>query len=444
MRSKAITWCFLSVLFCFLLIHGAWAETGEIFLFRIRPQIDSADLEREDGSLLIGAGPRRKQKAARIHIGPEGRTEDGEIWDLAQLLTEHTGSVLHAFWRVEVKHPATKTSRFRLIQDRGGRRDMERNATEGWNLWDVTDWMEDVLRPGEDFTFVLKGAKSSTSAELDIRRSWVYVSLRFEEAPSGLKMPRITDSLLLDTALSALQDGHWTLKQYQEIAGSLTRAQWPETGVPYYFGGHSEEKVLYHRFFPLQESRYYKPDRLYLCGFDCGSFLHWVEEKSEYLPHDSLSDILRHRASLFPLAGLPLQEWNQALLPGDILVFDHGTLHTGMYLGTPRMFGLTAEAAPELAEWLDAPMMIHCGEDPFCYDRFKAYIESQDFRMTTSPPDGGVTVSLLVPSSQDAPHVRTAPWGTEYGYFSVLDQTMTVFPLDSCVEMAWFRPLAQF
>ncbi len=113
----------------------------------------------------------------------------------------------------------------------------------------------------------------------------------------------------------------------------------------------------------------------------------------------------------------------------------------GMVLGTPRMFGLTAENAPEAAEWLDAPLMIHCGEDPFLYDRFKAYIEASDFRMQTTPPDGGVTVSLILPDLSGAPRIREAPWGKKYGYFEILGQTMTAFQLADCSEIAWFRPL---
>ena len=59
--------------------------------------------------------------------------------------------------------------------------------------------------------------------------------------------------------------------------------------------------------------------------------------------------------------------------------------------------------------------------------------------MTTSPPDGGVTVSLIGVSIDEAPHVRTAPWGKEYGYFEVMGQKMTLFPTDDCAETAWYR-----
>ncbi len=431
------------LLCCLFLFSSARCESGSLFLFRLRPQIDSADLDQEDGTVRIGT-VRRKIQAARLRLVPEGRSQEGNTWDLSRLLKDHSGSVLSAWWHLEVRDPETITTRFVLLPEGSGRKNRQLNATVGWNLWDLSPWVEEMLTSGEDFPFTLQGVKKSGSnaASLDLRRSWIYCTLRLENPPAGLEALQVTDSELLDIAFSALPEGHWALKRYQEVAGSLTRSLWPETGVPYYFGGHSEEKVL-HRYFPQQESKYYKADKLYLCGFDCGSFLHWVEEKAGYLPHDSLSTVLRHRASLFPLSGLTLGSWYQALIPGDLIAFNHGSLHVGMYLGTPRMYGLTAESAPELAEWLDSPLMIHCGEDPFCYDRFKAYIDTKDFRMTTSPPDGGVTVSLLVPDLSTAPHLREAPWGKQYGYFTVLDQPLTVFPLDDCTEFAWLHPVAE-
>lgn len=421
-----------------LLTAGKRAEAGQIRQFRVRPQTDSADLEREDGTVFIGS-LRGKQKTAQLRITPEGRTREGTALDLSGLLRERGGKVLRAWWRTEARN--ADAGGFLLWPEGNRLPSAVREGAEGWNLWDVTEWMGPVLEEGKDFSFRVQAADGSGSgADFDFRGSRIYVTLYLEEEDPGPEEDLITDSELLDIAFSALPADHWALRRYQEISGSLTRAKWPETGVPYYFGGHSEDKVL-HRFFPLQESRYYKSSRLYLCGFDCGSFLHWVEETGEYAAHEDLSEILKKRGGAFPLAGTDVREWRHALIPGDILVFNHGTYHAGMYLGTPAMYGLTEENAPDLKGWLDAPMMIHCGEDPFCYDRFRAYIEGQDWRMTTSPPDGGVTVSLIVPDFRDAPRVREAPWGKEYGYFSLLGQQMTAFSLSDCAETAWFRPV---
>ncbi len=430
-----------AVIFCLLIFSGARGEGG-LYLFRIRPQVEQADRETESGAFHLGTGRNGTQHTARLRVGTEGRTREGEEAELCSLLREYGGTVLEARWRVEFREPGTLLTRWKLVPEDGGQ-DLRLNATEGMNLWDLTDWVRAALEEGKEFSFTLGGAKKAgtNEAEADLSSGWIHVVLRLEKSPDGLEKFHVTDSELLDFAFAALPEGHWALQQYREVSGSLTRPLWPETGVPYYFGGHSEEKVMTRRFFPQQESVYYKKDRLYLCGFDCGSYLHWVEEKAGCSPHDSLSTLVRQRGELFPLKGRKLEEWCRVLDPGDLLIFQHGTMHVGMYIGTPRMLGLTAASAPELAEYLDLPMMLHCGEDPFCYDRFRAYIESRDFRLDTSPPDGGVTVSMLLPEKQDAPHLRETPWGKEYGYFSVLDQTMTVFDMSGVEEMAWYRPV---
>ncbi len=445
LKLRRIMLCCLAALFCLLLLPRARGEAGGLYLFRIRPHLLSADREPEDESVFIGTGRNGKQFTARLEIGVEGRSQEGETRDLSRLLREHGGTLLQARWRLELREPGALTTRFLLLPEDGTLPDLSCSAAAGWNNWDLTDWMRESLSSGKALSFELHGGKKAgtNKANLDVRQSWIYVFLRLENSPKDLEEYRVTDSALLDTALSALPEGHWALTQYREVSGSLTRPLWPETGAPYYFGGHSEEKVICRQFYPQQESSYYKKDRLYLCGFDCGGFLHWVEEKAGYLPHDSLSTLLRQRSALFPAADLPLEEWNRVLLPGDLIIFDHGTLHIGMYLGTPRMFGLSEENAPELSGRLDSPLMIHCGEDPFCHDRFKAYIESQDFRLNTSPPDGGVTVSLLVSAREEAPRQRTAPWDREYGYFTVLDQPLLIFPMEDVVETAWFRPVAE-
>ena len=419
---------------------GSAAGEERLVPFRIRPGIERADAELEDGTVFIGTS-RGRQQTAQLRLSTLGRSPEGNEYDLSRLLRENGGKVAHAFWRMEARESLTAAGQFGLWPEGGKAPSVAAPAAMGWNIWDVTAWMNPLLKEGEVFSIRLQQADGSRAdgAAFDIRRSWIYVTVSLPADHPAAKENILTDSELLDYALAALPQSHWALKQYQKVAGSLTMSRWPETGVPYYFGGHSAEKVL-HRFFPLQESKYYKATRLYLCGFDCGSYLHWVEEEAGYLPQMELSEILKARGDAFPLEGLALTEWMQALQPGDLLVFDHGTYHVGMVLGTPRMFGLTSENAPELAGWLDAPMMIHCGEDPFLYDRFKAYIEDQNFRMNTTPPDGGVTVSLLLPSRTDAPHIRQAPWGKEYGYFNLMDQTMTVFTLSDCREMAWFRP----
>ncbi len=438
-RVLILLWCLCLAAGTGTFVSGR-AETEQECMIRIRPRVERADAELGDGIIAIGSA-RRGQRTAQIRIGTAGRSPEGNEWDLPALIAKRGGTVERAVWRIEAKESSTELGTFLLWPEGNRKKSRTVAASAGWNLWDMTEWTRDILEGGEDFSFRIQAADGATGdgAAFDFEHSRIYVTIRLQEAEPEMEANSLADSELLDIALSALPAEHWALRRYQEETGSLIQARWPETGVPYYFGGHSEEKVM-HRFFPLQESRYYRSDRLYLCGFDCGSFLHWVEEKAGYQPQDELSEILKARADAFPLQGVPLAAWRTALLPGDMIIFNHGTYHIGMILGTPRLYGLNEENAPELAGWLDYPMMIHCGEDPFCYDRFRDYIQKQAYRMDTTPPDGGVTVSLLTEHKGDAPHIRQAPWGKEYGYFSVMGQEMTVFPLDDCREMAWMRP----
>ena len=430
-----------AALLLLLLVFAVLPAGAEVScVFRIRPRAERADVLRDDGFVFLGTS-RGRQRTADLSIGTEGRTPDGNTVDLHQLITEQGARVVQAFWRIKARNVAARANQFALWPE-GKQNAASGTAENGWNLWDVTEMAREGLEQGSFRKIRLQAGNRAArqGAEFDLDHSMLYVTLEMKERPYAETEERIADNPLLDVGLSALPAEHWALKQYQEITGTLMTAQWPETGVPYYYGGHAEDKVL-HRFFPLQESKYYKSDKLYLCGFDCGSYTHWIEEKNGYAPHDDLVVIVSEREDTFPFRGMADRDWVRGLVPGDTLVFNHGTFHTGMYIGTPRMFGLNAENAPELAEWLDAPMMIHCGEDPFCYDRFKAYIDAhaKEWRMTTSPPDGGVTVSLIAESISLAPHVREAPWGKKYGYFEVMGQQMTLFPTDDCAEIAWYR-----
>jgi len=432
-------WLWAAILTCILMMAAAGALAERTVAYRIRPAVERQDVLRKDGSVYIGR-TRGKARTAQLLLGPEGRSPSGETVNLSRLLKEKKGTVISAWWRLETRDCAEKEGRF-LLWPKGDRKSIQsQRLLEGWNLWNVTDLIREMIVRGQEMSVRLQAADGSgnAGAAFDLENSWIYVNISFPEEVTD-EENLITDSDLLDTALSALPEGHWALEQYRKITDAIVVPVWPQTGAPYYFGGHKEEKVL-HPYTPSQASRYYRPGRYYLGGFDCSSFIRWVQENTGYAALDLLDQIIADRSNAFPVSRRNVENWMQALRPGDILVIDHGSYHVGMILGTPRMYGLTEENAPELAGWLDAPMMLHCGEDPFCYDRFEAYIAGLSYRLPITPPDGGVTVSLLVNSPGDAPHVRTAPWKTDYGYFRVLDQQMTVYPLSVCRKLAWLFP----
>ena len=412
----------------------ARGEGERSFVLRLR-------LTAEDGAERAYVGVRqRKTSALRLKPASVCRAEDGSEWNPAALARE--GRILRVVWRFRAEETQTRTNRFTLRTTEGEEAAASGTVLDGWNLWDVTGAFASLLSDtGTLPTLTMEpadhGARRGTVVlPADSR---LYISMTVREDAPGPAAERITDSALLDAALSALPADHPVLRRYQEVGGSLVQALW-DTGVPYYFGGHSEEKVL-RRLYPLQGSRYYREDRLYLCGFDCASYLHWVEEKAGFAPHDSLQAVLRQRENGWTPPA-EVRTWWMYLQPGDMLAVEHGSFHVLMYIGTPRQYGWTEESAPEWRDWLDAPLLIHCGEDPFVTDRFEQYIDAHrdEWNMIPYPPDGGVTVSLGVPDKKDALHLREASWGTEYGYWTVEGLGIRAFPTATNGSVVWFRP----
>jgi len=441
LRSMVILWTAvlllsMGVFFPFFFVLAEETESGIPVVFRTRPEILTADRKSTDGWTMIGGSGKRTFRA-QLSISPEGRSPSGEVWSLRALSQQ--GNLLRAFLRVEARELSEPSVSFLLWPQGDDSHIQQASLREGWNLWEVTDLARVLIRRREPLSVRLQAADGGSGA-LDLAGCRLCLCFSLQEEAVSARDLFIQEEDLLSSAFAALPVEHWAARRYREITDAIVLAPWPETGVPYYFGGHSEEKVL-RPFAPSQSSKYYKPSRYYLCGFDCVSFLRWASEKAGYLPMDHLDQLIQDREKAFPVSRRNVMGWSQALLPGDLLVIDHGTFHVGMIIGTPRMFGLNAENSPELAGWLDVPLMLHCGEDPFVYDRFADYISTQSFRLPITPPDGGVTVSLLVNTLSDPPHIRTAPWKKDYGYFLAEGEPLTVYPLADDRKLAWTRPV---
>ena len=428
-------WTALLLLFLLLFIPASAPAEAETFVLRLHPLVTRQDRSLADGFVRVGGSATVQWTLEEEALTPAGRSVS-----LTGLLRSRDAEVLRVTWRFRAKELSGVSSAFLLRPQGDDSLTRRAELAEGWNLWDLTDLLQASLKKGR-FPSLRLQAGEGAGAAFDLAGSQVCVclSLPAEALSPGERL--ITDDPLLDAAFAALPLDHWALQQYQSLADAIVIPPWPETGVPYYFGGHSEEKVL-RLFSPSQPSKYYKSSRTYLCGFDCSAFLRWAEERAGCLPLDQLDRIIGDRAGLFPASRRDVSGWMQVFRPGDLIVIDHGTYHVGMLIGTPRMYGMTAENAPELAAFLDAPLMIHCGEDPFVYDRFLEYIQSRSYRISVTPPDGGVTVSLLVNTPADAPHSRTAPWKKDYGYFLWQGQPITAYPLSACRRLAWLHPIA--
>ncbi len=307
----------------------------------------------------------------------------------------------------------------------------------GWNLFDVTDLFREWLMEGEPFHGFSLSCVGGKKGHLATMRPDIIFMLGFEtdEQLPLFRGERIRETEMLDSAFSLIEEDNIFLKTYDDTAGSLTQSLYP-LGVPYYFGGHNEEKIL-QVFYPLQESHYFKPYRKYLCGFDCAGYTKWCMRQEGLEEHPDLDTILRQGSDSFCLDVQHPETWQFYLQPGDMIVTTHGYDHIMIYLGTMRMMGFTEENAGEAEPYMDYPLVIHCGSNPFYYERYAQYLKEKG-QLDITSTDGGVTVSIVMKDLSMATHSKTAVWGSEYGYFDVGGTPLLVFPLHDCTDFSWF------
>ena len=223
---------------------------------------------------------------------------------------------------------------------------------------------------------------------------------------------------LLDQAFAMVEEGNPFQARYNLLSGSEIRSLLP-LGVPYFWGGRSysvmvERRPAYAVREAWQSSRvYYQKGTKYLYGFDCIGFVKAVYSLAGTPIEGSVTG---HGDEAYCQAGQhiycdesnPLPEdWTEAarvMQPGDIMVIHHPGTHAMMYMGTLREYGYTEEQLPALAKYLDYPLMLQSGENPYSYLRFGNMIRTTNDRRTSeaTPPDGGVGVCILGVPSKDA------------------------------------------
>ena len=161
-------------------------------------------------------------------------------------------------------------------------------------------------------------------------------------------------------------------------------------------------------------------------------------ESASVLLHDSE---WRHIVSGVGHESQDWAAWARSLTPGDALVTQsrHG-MHMMLFLGTLRSFGYTAEEIPALADYLDYPLVIHCGVNAAYADRFYALKQTGPARyQLATVPDGGVTVSLLGADWNEAPcHVHQQMQDT--AWYPLPDGTwLTVINCSQVNRWCWCR-----
>ena len=387
-----------------------------------------------------GGGTAGKTRAgeSEILLLPRNsfRDADGREWTVEQLKSLRGFQVESACLRFNVSDLKGRNQKYALTCGAAVSRPLP--VYWGRSLWDVTApvsaWLGNET-PDAELVIRAASGKSGRWMTVEERSACLQITFSSEEELPFFPLDRVEEETLLDFALRFLEAGHPVLRHYDEVSGSLAAAEWP-LGVPYYFGGVNAEKIL-HRFYPRQTSHYYRADRLYLCGLDCSGFMNLVLQEALTEPIE-ISAVLNAEQGTPLLSSTDPALWSRFLMPGDLIAMNHGDYnHVVMYLGTLRTFGWDEGTAGEAGPVLDMPLVIHCGENPFYYERYRQYIAEQGYD-NTYPPDGGVTVSVLLPDADAAPRAETAPWGKTYGWFLLEDSPLLVFSLADCGTLAWY------
>lgn len=269
-------------------------------------------------------------------------------------------------------------------------------------------------------------------------------------------------SELLDTAFSMLEKDNAFLLRYNELTGANVEARF-EYGLPYFFGGKHDQEIdgvplvftrepEYAKRVCWETTHFYRKDAYYLYGFDCSGYTQWIFSEVGWPEHDKLDAMINQYGKYGKKYHVyshrkgkempPYSELAQTLEIGDLLVGKKGARHIMMFIGTLRDFGFTAETAPELADYLDYTLVIHCGPNPMYGQRMQQYLDEHaedPYYTDVKIPNGGVGISIIGVPTQDAPH-HGEDGGETYAWFELPDgYKITIWDLPACTSFCWFR-----
>ena len=249
-------------------------------------------------------------------------------------------------------------------------------------------------------------------------------------------MERIEAQRFLNVALTMMDENNPVLLAYNENCGGSVSARF-KYGCPYLFAGSNESSLLRPRY-ASQDSHYYSTSKLYLGGFDCIGFARWVHNQVGMKKLPAISETRNAaKPNRIDMQDLPSAQWAQNMKVGDCinLANQGGGYHVMIYIGTLRDFGFTAEQVGEqLAPYLDNPLTIHCGMNNYHTAWYTQYLKDENLTSVT-PPDGGVTISILGIPYDSVPNTETMWKGTSnvktFYWFDLLGYNLTVINPDS-------------
>ncbi len=275
---------------------------------------------------------------------------------------------------------------------------------------------------------------------------------------------------LLDNAFKMLPEGDIFIEKYNQITGAEVTPVFA-TGIPYFFGGKDYEKVIanypqYSKKTCREVTRFFRKGTVYICGLDCHGFISAVRSESGYSKLSPLNFLYspiytdkttgkkykweqyyiwwkygpdkksNRKDNLLP----PLNEIKDSAVVGDVLLIHARGNHILMYIGTLRDYGFTEEDVPALADYMDYPLMVHCGISPVYGERMQQVIDSdKEYFKRTKTTNGGVQVSIWgVPREAAEYHEKVQ--NNDFDYFKLPNgQVMTIYDMTNVSKWRWMR-----
>lgn len=247
-------------------------------------------------------------------------------------------------------------------------------------------------------------------------------------------------SNLLDVAFEMLEDGNPILDRYDRITGAEVHALYP-LGLPYFFGGKDPE-LLMTIGHAVENMNTYIEGQRYIYGFDCSGYTDWINLETGRPKNDTLEYMITkyvdYHDNQLPVNDVPYSELKNYLQVGDYLVTKVNKRHIMMYIGTLADYGYTTDDVPELAVYLDYPLLIHCGKNPAYTDRYTKYIAENGLNCNTT--SGGVSITIVGMPVEAVPHYVRVNKADHY-YFDMNGYMLVVQDMSITTSHVWFRVL---
>ena len=276
-------------------------------------------------------------------------------------------------------------------------------------------------------------------------------------------------NVLLDNAFKMLDEGNIFIERYNQLTGAEVEPILP-SGVPYFFGGKDYARIIknlprFGKGVCKETTTFYRKGKTYPYGLDCQGYIYAIRSESGMIGISPLNAfyqpiytdkktgqkynmeqyyIWTKYAEGAKKKDVPMPEdlstVKDTAKVGDLMLIHARGNHILMYIGTLRDYGFTEEEIPALKDYMDYPLMIHCGVSPVYGERIQQVIDADpEYFKRTKTTNGGVQVSIWgVPREAAEYHEKVQ--NTEFDYFKLPNgQVMTIYDFTKVSRWRWMR-----